>query len=194
MGDEAVNANLFTGSLVRLGAEDPKQMADAFARWNQDTEYYRLLDTDPARLYSAKKIKEWLEKDLETDPPNFVFFAIHTLSDDRLIGFTAFEGIDWSNRDTYVAVGIGERDLWGKGYGTDAMQVILRYGFTELNLHRVSLGVFSYNPRAIRSYEKCGFRHEGCLRQFILRDGERSDMLQMGILRREWEQHKKESE
>jgi len=186
-----MSANLFTGDLVRLSAEDPQQMADAFARWNQDTEYYRLLDTDPAHLWSAKKIKEWFEKDIETDSPTYVFFSVRTLADDRLIGFVAFEGIDWANRDTFVAIGIGERDCWGKGYGTDAMRLMLRYGFSELNLHRISLSVFEYNPRAIRSYEKCGFNHEGRVRHCILRDGKRWDMLYMGILRTEWEQKEK---
>jgi RimJ/RimL family protein N-acetyltransferase len=187
-----MNADLFTGDLVRLGAEDPQKMAEAFAHWNQDMEFYRLLDNDPARLWSAKKMKEWFEKDIETDSPTFVFFSVRTLADNRLIGFIAFEGINWENRDAMVAIGIGERDCWGKGYGTEAMRLMLRYGFSELNLHRVSLGVFEYNPRAIRSYEKCGFKHEGRDRQFILRDGKRWDMLYMGILRTEWEQ--KESE
>jgi len=67
------------------------------------------------------------------------------------------------------------------------MRLMLRYGFMELNLNRVTLGVFANNPRAVRSYEKCGFVHEGCLREFLLRDGKYCDMLQMGILREEWE-------
>jgi RimJ/RimL family protein N-acetyltransferase len=66
------------------------------------------------------------------------------------------------------------------------MQVILRYAFQELNLRRVSLDTFEYNPRAIRSYEKAGFVHEGRVRKFLLREGRRWDMLFMGILREEW--------
>jgi len=85
-----------------------------------------------------------------------------------------------------VGLGIGERDFWGRGYGTDVMKLILRYAFMEINLRRVTLTVFEYNPRAIRSYEKAGFRHEGRLRKLLHRDGRRYDELFMGILREEW--------
>jgi len=179
---------LFQGKLVRLTSEDPQVMAEAFARWNQNTEYFRLLDSDPARLWSAKKMKEWFEKDLESVLPNHLDFAIRTLVDDKLIGFIGFELLNWTDRDAYVAIGIGEQDFWSKGCGSDAMRLMLRYGFTELNLHHISLTVFEQNPRGIRSYEKCGFKHEGRIRDFLLRDGQRSDMLHMGILRHEWDQ------
>ena len=178
---------LFQGSLVRLGSEDPQVMAEAFARWNQNSEYFRMLDSDPARLWSARKIKEWFEKELDEALPGHLDFAIRTLEGDRLIGFIGFDGISWTDRDAYVAIGIGEPDFWSKGYGSDAMRLMLRYGFSELNLHRVSLTVFEQNLRGIRSYEKCGFKLEGRIRDFLLRDGQRSDMLHMGILRKEWE-------
>ena len=86
-----------------------------------------------------------------------------------------------------MAIGIGEPDAWNKGYGSEAMRLMLRYGFEELNLNRVSLGVFSANPRGIRSYEKCGFVHEGRMREFARRDGQYWDLVFMGILREEWE-------
>jgi RimJ/RimL family protein N-acetyltransferase len=66
------------------------------------------------------------------------------------------------------------------------MNLLLRFAFTEVNLRRVSLGVFEYNPRAIRTYEKTGFRHEGRVRQFLNKEGRRWDMLFMGIMREEW--------
>ena len=161
-------------------------MASAFARWHQDTEYYRLLDTDPARLWSAKKMKEWFEKDIENDSPTFVFFSIRTLAEDRLIGFIAFDSINWTDREAFVAIGIGERDAWGKGYGTDAMKIILRYAFTELNLARVSLSLLEGNARARRSYEKCGFKYEGRERQAWAYEGRRWDEIYMGLLCEEW--------
>jgi RimJ/RimL family protein N-acetyltransferase len=188
MGEEIMSSNLFEGQLVRLSSEDPQVMAEAFARWNQNSEYFRLLDSDPAHLWSANKFKEWLEKDLDSTLPSNLLFSLRTLESDKLIGFVAFDGINWTDRDSYVAIGIGEQDFWGIGFGSDAMRLMLRYGFTELNLHRISLNVYAYNLRGIRSYEKCGFKHEGRIREFILRDGQRSDMLHMGILRRDWDE------
>jgi RimJ/RimL family protein N-acetyltransferase len=66
------------------------------------------------------------------------------------------------------------------------MNILLRFAFTEINLRRVTLTVFEYNPRAIRSYEKAGFRHEGRARKVVNKEGRRWDVLYMGILREEW--------
>lgn len=182
-----MNIDLFRGELVRLTAEEPEPAGKAFARWDRDSEYYRLLDMDPSQLWSPKKIKEWIEKDLEKEEPNEFFFHMRTLEGDHHIGFIGLFVDAWSHRDAWVGIGIGERTFWNNGYGTDAMRVILRYGFTELNLHRVTLGVFAYNQRAIRSYEKAGFKLEGRERQRLHRDGEHADCLLMGILREEWQ-------
>ncbi|MCJ7660780.1 MAG: GNAT family N-acetyltransferase [Anaerolineales bacterium] len=98
------------------------------------------------------------------------------------------DGVHWSHGDSSVGIGIGEREYWSKGYGTDAMNVILRFAFDELNLYRISLNVFEYNQRAIRSYEKVGFVVEGREREFLRRAGRRWDMIFMGLLREEWAQ------
>ena len=88
--------------------------------------------------------------------------------------------------EAWVGLGIGEREFWGKGYGTDMMKFACSMSLAELCLERLSLGLHEYNPRALRSYEKCGFRLEGRTRQDILREGKRYDSLWMGILREEW--------
>jgi len=181
-----MNSNLLTGSLVRLTAEDPQVLADVCSRWNSDSEYLRLLDARSANQFSAKKIAEWLEKEMEKDPPTEYLFAIRTLEGDHLIGWLDLEGDLFPHGEAFVGIGIGEREFWGKGYGTDAMKVILRYAFQELNLRRVALDTFEYNPRAIRSYEKAGFVHEGRAREFLNREGRRWDLIFMGILREEW--------
>ena len=178
--------DLFRGKLVRLTAEEPEIQAKTEARWQRDSEYRRLADSDPTDVSSEKKIKEWLEKRTEEGfKPERYPFSIHTLTDDKLIGFTGL-WVDLVHAEGWVGIGIGERDFWGKGYGTDAMQLILQYAFTELNMQRVSLALHSYNARALKSYEKAGFRLEGTSRGDQHREGKRTDTLWMGILREEW--------
>ncbi len=93
---------------------------------------------------------------------------------------------DWVNMNTWVGIGIGEADVWSQGYGTDAMQVALRYAFLELGVPAVNLGVFAYNSRAQRSYQKAGFRLVGKERGRLKRDGERADVLYMIARADDW--------
>lgn len=179
---------LLKGRLVRLSVVDPEEVSKSFASWNRDSEYKRLLDTDPPRLHSARKSKEWLEKEVGEMGETMYWFTIRGTKDDSLLGDITLDVTHWNTRDAFVGLGIGPREFWGKGYGTEAMQLILGYAFLEINLERVTLTVFEYNPRAIRSYEKIGFRHEGRLRGALLREGKRWDMLFMGIMREEWMQ------
>lgn len=184
-----MGSSLLEGELVRILAPDPVHTAGLFANWMRDSEFIRLLDMDPAKPFSLDKYKEWFEKDLvEEQKSDELFFLIRTLKEDRAIGFIGLDGIRWVHGDAWVGIGLGDRDYWGKGYGTDAMRILLRYAFEELNLHHLSLSVFEYNSRAIRSYEKVGFVSEGCIRKCLMRDGRRFDMFFMGILSTEWKE------
>jgi len=178
--------DILKGALVQLGAVDPDEYSKAFAHWRRDSELMRLMDASTTRLDSQKNTQKTIEKELEDQKVNQYFFTIRTLAEDKLIGDIGLNIVNWAGRDAFVGLGIGERDFWGRGYGTDAMKAILRYAFMEVNLRRVTLTVFEYNPRAIRSYEKAGFRHEGRMRGFLNREGKRWDELFMGILREEW--------
>jgi RimJ/RimL family protein N-acetyltransferase len=180
-----MNTELLNGEAVYLAALEPEKAAELFSRWAGDTEYLRLANSDPVIQFSVAGIKTWLEEHLY-DKDNFSFI-IHTRQENRAIGDIGLFGIDWIHRNAYLGIAIGEREEWGKGYGTDAVRVILRLAFTEFNLHRVSLTVFDYNQRAIRSYEKAGFRVEGRQRGYLKREGQRWDLIYMGILRRDWE-------
>ena len=178
--------DIFTGKLVRLSAFDPEEMSKAFTRWNLNSAYVRLLNSSARPMQSAKAAAKWMEKEAEEISPAGYYFSIRTLAEDKLIGELGLDVVSWPGRDAFVGLGIGETEYWSKGYGTDVMHVLLRFAFTEINLRRVTLTVFEYNPRAIRSYEKAGFRHEGHLRNYLNREERRWNEQYMGILREEW--------
>jgi RimJ/RimL family protein N-acetyltransferase len=174
---------LFTGSLIRLTA---KQADDnkLIAAWHNDAEYLRLLDDDPARPVSVEELNK-RDKDRHHHGNGFEFM-FRTLAEDKLIGFGGI-WLQWNHRTAWLGIGIGEPEYRGRGYGTDAMRLLVGYGFRELDLHRIQLGVLANNPRAIRCYEKVGFVREMVRRAEIYRDGQRIDAIYMGLLRSEWE-------
>jgi len=175
---------LFTGKLVRLEAKSAEADSAIMASWTRDSEYGRLRDSSPAGPRSSVRLREWLSEDLKD---NVFPFALRALDDDRLLGTVDIEVNHWPHGEGWAGIDIGPRHEWGRGYGTDAMRVMLRYAFTELNLHRVTLNAFEYNPRAMRSYAKVGFVSEGRRRQMLQRDGRRWDVIHMGILRNDWQ-------
>lgn len=178
--------DLFRGELVRFTLEEPEASARTEVRWQRDTEFIRLADSDPSQLSSEKKIKEWFEKQSEDGfKPERYSFSVRTLDGDQYIGSLGM-WVDLIHSEAWVGLGIGEREFWSRGYGSDMMRLCQRYVFAELGLQRLSLGLHEYNPRALRSYEKCGFRLEGRTRKDLMREGKRYDSLWMGILREEW--------
>lgn len=173
--------NLFYGESVKLTATRAEDI-QVMALWMEDSEYLRNVDTDIAMPMS--------EKQMESEPePNHqeAYFRLRTLEDDELIGFVSIHSIEWNNRIGVLAIGIGDASNRNRGYGTDALKLILRYAFHELNLNRVGLDVIEYNVKGIHVYEKVGFQHEGRVRAAVHRDGKTYDRLMMGILRSEWE-------
>lgn len=178
--------DLYRGALVRLAAESPETLAKSFVKWDRDSEAHRLGDSEPAQLWSEKKLKEFVEKNDDKQEKSFRF-SIRTLAEDTLIGTTSLWIQCWAHGDAWLGIFIGERDHWSKGYGTDAMRLIVQYGFSELNLRRITLGLHKYNERALKSYLKVGFQIEGRVHDEGLRDGVRYDGLYMGLLREEWQ-------
>jgi RimJ/RimL family protein N-acetyltransferase len=179
--------DLYRGSQVRLGAESADVLAQADVAWQVDSEFHRLADSDPARLWSFARRKQRREELVASAPDEaYFYFSVRALASDRLIGVTMLR-VDWPNADAIFGIAIGDREHWGRGFGTEATGLTLRFAFLELNLRRVTLGVDAFNARAIRSYEKSGFRIEGSTRGDVLREGKRYSSLSMGILREEWQ-------
>lgn len=181
-----MNTTLFSGSFVRLTAPRSLAEAEVLARWTHDSEFARLLDSGANRPLAAPDlIERYSDFKPEVAADNFLFF-VRPLAEETLLGFMTLEDIVWRNGNAWVGIGLGERAYWNRGYGTEAMRLISRYAFEELDLHRLSLTVFEYNPRAIRSYQKAGFVEEGRFRGYVARDGRRWDLVFMGLLREDW--------
>jgi len=176
--------SLFTGQLVRMAAKQAED-TKAFARWSEDPEYLRLLFRDPAVPRSPESFEDKKDDKHHHDGRHFEF-TFRTLADDKFIGFGGLN-VSWANQGASLWIGIGEPDYRGKGYGSDAMRLLVNYAFRELGLYRVGLEVFGYNTRAIHVYEKLGFVYEGAQREALYREGQRYDTLSMSILRPEWE-------
>ena len=181
-----LTSDLLRGKNVHLTAQDMDQASQPYFDWAQDAEYQRLVEGDPAVPLSLKGMRESNEQGWPEDDPCNVMFLVRTNDDNRIIGFANLDYISWHHGDSFMGIGIGDKAYWGRGVGTEVMNLLLRYVFTELNLHRLSLTVFEYNQRAIRMYEKCGFKIEGINRAYHFRDGRRWDLVAMGILREEW--------
>jgi len=133
---------------------------------------------------SMQDEKEWLEN-LYKDKSR-VWFAVALKDNDKTIGTGGFLRIDYIWRAADLSIMIGEKGEWGKGYGTETIRLLLNYGFEALNFHRISLGVFDFNKRAIRAYEKAGFKKEGVLRDGYFCENKYHDVIMMSILEDEF--------
>lgn len=173
---------MIIGQKIRLRAVERSDIP-TFVRWFNDPEVRQYLNM--FLPLSEAQEERWFERLLE-DEKGYVF-AIET-AEGVHIGNVGLHGIDWKNRKATCGIVIGEKEYWNQGYGADALRTLLRFAFEELNLHRIFLHVFDFNRRAIRCYEKVGFRHEGRLRQARFTEGRYVDELVMGLLQEEWEE------
>lgn len=114
-------------------------------------------------------------------------FAIERLSDGEYIGSCGIDTVDWKNSRASVGIFLG-KEYWGRGMGTETITLLLDFCFSEMNLHKVYLYVFSFNERAIKCYEKVGFKLDGTLRENVFKNGQYRDELVMSMLRPEWEE------
>lgn len=177
------------GDRIRFRAPE-KEDLPVFVRWLNDPEVRAGLAMYlPISLANEEK---WFQSMLER-PQDEHPLCIECQQDDgwKLIGNCGFFEVQPIARSAEFGIMIGEKSYWNKGFGTEAVQLLLKLGFETLNLNRIFLRVFETNPRAIRSYEKAGFVLEGRHRQAHYLDGKFVDVIHMGILRSEWDERDK---
>jgi len=170
------------GERVVLRRHAPENV-QAFQRWYSDPEVVRL-----TRYQDGPMRRDEIERFFTARAlgPDSLSMAIHVRSDDRLIGTCALSQVDADNGSALFHITIGEKDAWGRGYGTDATRLMVDHAFTGLGLHRIALTVFAFNDRAIRSYRSVGFVVEGRAREAIWREDRWWDEISMSILDSDW--------
>lgn len=168
------------GDRVRLR---PLQRDDLghIMRWSEDEEIRKM--TGEVNPMTRPEAEEFYEK-VQTDSSR-VWFAIVLRDGDRVIGETGLLRMFEPWRCTDMTVILGEKDVWGQGYGVEAGRLVLDYAFRELGFHRVAIGVVGFNERAIRFWKSLGFREEGVQRDGYYCDGRFSDFVMMSILESE---------
>lgn len=174
---------MYEGVLVRLRAYEKEEMADVKNLINR-SEIKRYLSPGIPFPYTLEDEIKFYESISATN--DTYTFAIETKESKELIGGCGINAIDWKNSRATVGIFIGKEGYLSKGYGTDAMKVLVNFIFNEMNINKVKLEVYSFNARAIKCYEKLGFVQEGCLRKEIFREGKYHDILHYGLFREEF--------
>lgn len=166
------------GKLVRLRAHEPGDEPLLY-EWFNDQEVIQNLTV--AYPLSHQQERDFIE---QASAASFAtaHFAMETLAEGQLIGNCSIVHTSPENRSGRIGIAIGDKSRWDRGYGTDAMQVLCRFGFEVMNLHRLELDVYAFNERARRVYEKVGFQLEARRREAIFRAGRYEDVLTMGLL------------
>ncbi len=184
-----ISGGLYDGEAIFLGGIDYEKDPEIEAGWSQDAEFMHLMDLEAARPMSPEQIRkkyEALEKEAEQNK-NLFYFTIRLRQDRRLIGYARIYWIEWNHGNAMIQLGLGDPSARGKGYGGQALDLLLRFAFTELNLFRVSAMVPEYNQVALQLFQKAGFVEEARRHKAIHRYGQRWDLIHLGLLRQEWQ-------
>ena len=156
---------------------------EKFTEWMNDFQVTDYIGrTSQIVTYDGEK--QYLENAAKND--STINFNIVEIATDKLIGAVGLEHFNWIERSAVLGIFIGEKDFRSNGYGTEAIKMILEYGFKYLNLHSIRLDLLSINERAHKCYLKCGFKDTGANREQIFLNGKYYDMLHMDILENEF--------
>lgn len=154
---------------------------EKYTEWINDLEISINLST-ASEVYSIEKEREILEK-ISKEGYNF---AIIDLNKDEVIGNCGLLDVNMCHRSAELGIFIGNKNYWSQGYGAEAINLLLNYGFNLLNLNSIILRVHSFNKRAISCYKKCGFKEIGRRREAYIVGGRKYDDIFMDILASEF--------
>jgi RimJ/RimL family protein N-acetyltransferase len=157
-------------------------------RWRNDREVaYWATGADPRfGPVTRPALVRAFEMMLTLDPLDSCVFTVEDVADGRPIGMADYRDLDPFAGRAAVGLTVGEREYWGRGYGSEALQLLVRHIFEACRLHRIELETWSGNQRAVRAFVKGGFLEEGRRRESVLVNGRRYDRILFGLLRKEW--------
>ncbi|MGA2489637.1 MAG: GNAT family protein [Anaerolineales bacterium] len=180
--------SLYEGRLVRLGPLDHEKDPPVVAGWTHDPLWRSVQDgvARPLSLEAVRRLLERIEKQME-ETKNIFHFTLRLKDDNRLVGLARIFWIDFHNGTGVLNLGIGDAADRRHGYGAEALSLLLRFAFDDLNLHRLSAWPSADALPFIRMIEKAGFKEEGRRREAAFHDGSYWDVILMGLLRSEWE-------
>jgi RimJ/RimL family protein N-acetyltransferase len=184
----SLEVSLFDGDRIRLGPIERDADAEIESRWTHDAAFMRQMYFEPMRPLTPAQIRksyEELEKEADEQRVRFPF-RIRARDDDRLVGLADIFWVSWSNDCAWIRIGLGTEADRRKGFGREALSMLLRYAFDELNLHRLSANVPAHNEAAIALFHKAGFTQEVVRREALHRDGRYWDLLTYGLLAPHW--------
>jgi RimJ/RimL family protein N-acetyltransferase len=161
-----------------------KADAEVYHRWRTDADVVRLASL--GRPLSRAEVERRIGRLAEEQGTEVFAFVICLVDDERPIGEALLFGLDRAHGSAELGIFIGEQGEWSRGYGTDAVNALVDFGFGELRLERIFLNVWTENARAIRAYEKAGFVREGTLRHDRYEGGRYTSGHVMSMLRDEW--------
>ncbi|UOQ92165.1 GNAT family N-acetyltransferase [Halobacillus shinanisalinarum] len=157
--------------------------AAIYHRWRNDPEVME--NTSPnLDVYTFEETEEFIRS--ITASYDSKCYMIELNDKNTPIDIVSLIHTDYENRNAECIIDIGDKDYWGNGFGQEAMQLLLHYSFSEVNLHKVYLKVFSFNYRAIKLYERLGFVKEGELKEHLFRNGRWYGITLMAILQKEY--------
>lgn len=151
-------------------------------KWRNDPDVsINLFSNDILTLDSQRR---WFEVYKNSDSRKE--FVIYTLDDNVAIGTVGLTDIDMRNLKAELSIILGEKEYRGKGFGEEALRLILDFAFENLALNKIILKVFKYNESALKLYNKVGFKLDGILRQDIYKNNQFNDVIEMSLLKEEW--------
>lgn len=166
-----------------------KSDLELFLKWFNDTEVIKNLVLYLPMTEAAEE--KWIQEAMEKQRPIFMIEAILPNGRRKPIGNCGFHQIREKDRVASFGIAIGEKKFWNRGYGTEATRLVIDYGFTWLNLHKIESAAIDFNDRSIKMHLKVGFKKEGRRVESWYRDGKYADSIKFGLLKRWWEKEKR---